>query len=83
MLYAFICFSHLSLVTRLTQLIQNYACSGQSLPHTMSAALIAKFSEAEADGVSSIANDVAAAVASEGIAALESSPVMAELEVRI
>lgn len=49
----------------------------------MSAALIAKFSEAEADGVSSIANDVAAAVASEGIAALESSPVMAELEVRI
>ena len=46
------------------------------------AALIAKFSETEAGAVSGIANDVAAAVASEGIAALESSPVMAELEVR-
>lgn len=46
------------------------------------AALIAKFSDTEASAVSGIANDVAAAVASEGIAALETNSVMADLEVR-
>lgn len=44
--------------------------------------LIAKFSETEVGAVSGIANDVAAAVASEGIAALETSSVMSDLEVR-
>lgn len=51
-------------------------------PFTMSAAaLIAKLSEADMGAVSGIANDVAAAVASDGIAALETSSVMADLEV--
>lgn len=45
--------------------------------------LIAKFAEADAGAIAGIANDVAAAVASAGIAALESTCVMKDLEVSV
>lgn len=43
--------------------------------------LIAKFADADIGNVASIGNDVATAVASEGVAALESGAVMKALEV--
>lgn len=55
--------------------------TGISPDPTMAAALIAKFSEADAGDVAGIANDVAAAVSSEGIGALETNSVLADLEV--
>jgi hypothetical protein len=45
--------------------------------------LIPKFAEADAGTVGGIANDVAAAVASAGIASLETSSVMKDLEVSV
>ena len=44
--------------------------------------LIAKFADADAGAVASLGNDVATAVASEGVASLEDGAVMKALEVR-